>query len=224
VASFALRGVSYAAFIFCLTPLVVLLTEFSRPGSGELTIAAIRALYTVAGGVLAVAGSFLLWPSWEPDRLRGELRAALEAHAAYAEAELGALLGEVPAAAVDRARRAAGLASNTLETSISRALLEPRRSAGPGLQRAMVVDAALRRMAGRLSVLQLDPHHADAMTPEALRAWRAWIVGALRNLAADAPATGRRPEGRVPDAVWRIAQQIEMLRGVPKGEVQLATV
>ena len=50
VLSFALRGVSYAAFISCLTPLVVLLTEFSRPGTGELWIAAMRAMYTLTGG------------------------------------------------------------------------------------------------------------------------------------------------------------------------------
>ena len=215
VLAFALRSVSYAAFIFCLTPLVVLLTEFSQPGSGELLIAGMRALYTVTGGVLAVAGAMLLWPSWEPDRLRSEVQAALEAHACFAEADLDCLLGTTPAAAVERARRGAGLASNTLETTISRALLEPRGSATAGLQNAMVVDAALRRMAGRLSMLQLDPHHADGMPAEALRAWRSWIGGTLRGLAAGQSMPGSRPEGRVPDALARIAQQIEMLRGAP---------
>jgi uncharacterized membrane protein YccC len=215
VLAFAVRGASYAAFISCLTPLVVLLTEFSRPGSGELMIAAMRALYTLAGGLLAVAGCILLWPSWEPDRLRDQLKAALDAHAAFAEAELDCLLGAAPPAAVERARRGAGLASNTLETSISRALLEPRHVARPGLQRAMVVDAALRRMAGRLSMLQLDPHRADGLTPEALRAWRGWIGATLRGLAAGQPVAGSRPGGRVPDALARIAQQIEMLRGAP---------
>ena len=53
------------------------------------------------------------------------------------------------------------------------------------------------------------------MTPEALRAWRGWIGGTLRALAAGELVAGRRPEGRVPDAVARIAQQIEMLRGAP---------
>ena len=215
VLAFALRGVSFAAFISCLTPMVVLLTEFSRPGSGEFVIAAMRALYTVIGGLLAVAGCMVLWPSWEPDRLRGELRTALDAHAAFAEAELDCLLGAAPASDVERARRGAGLASNTLETTISRALLEPRRAASPGLQRAMVVDAALRRMAGRLSMLQLDPHNADGLTPDALKAWRHWIGETLRGLAAGRSATGARPAGRVPDALARIAQQIEMLRGAP---------
>lgn len=218
VLAFALRAVNYAAFIACLTPMVVLLTEFSRPGSGELVIAGMRAIYTIIGGLLAVAGCMFLWPSWEPDRLRKELRTALEAHAAFAEAELDALLGAAPAAAVDRARRAAGLASNTLETSISRALTEPRRAANPDLQRAMTVDAALRRMAGRLSMLQLDPHHADGLTRGALNAWRLWIGGTLRSLARDDAIPGSRPGGRVPDSLARIAQQIELLRGTPGGD------
>jgi hypothetical protein len=112
----------------------------------------------------------------------------LDAHARFAEAELDCLLGAAPAAEVEKARRGAGLASNTLETSISRALLEPRYVARPGLQRAMMVDAALRRMAGRLSMLQLDPHRADGLTPEALRAWRAWIGRAGADRAADRDA------------------------------------
>jgi uncharacterized membrane protein YccC len=212
VLAFAMRAANYGAFIACLTPLLVLLTEFSRPGTGELMIAAVRALCTIAGGALAVAGGLLLWPSWEPDRLRGELSTALAAHAAFAEAELDCLLGDGSASAADRARRDAGVASNGLETSLSRALLEPRKSTRPGLQQAMVVDAALRRMAGRLMVLQMDPHHVDGLTPEVLRQWRDWVGRALRAMADGTPVPGSRPEGRPPDALARIAQQIELLR------------
>ncbi|MEJ1978846.1 MAG: FUSC family protein, partial [Acetobacteraceae bacterium] len=219
ILAFSIRAVSYGAFIACLTPLVVLLTEYSRPGTGELLIAGARALYTVAGGVLAVLGCLLLWPSWEPDRLKQELRAAIMAHADFAEAELDALLGTASPAAVDRARRAAGVASNNLETSISRALHEPRRSVNQELRAPMVADAAMRRMAGRLSALQLDPHDADGLSPEALRAWRAWIGSALRALAEGKTLPGRRPEGRAPDALVRIARQIELMQGalVPIG-------
>ena len=194
VLAFTMRAANYAVFIALLTPLVVLLTEFSRPGTGEVTIAVLRAGYTVAGGLLAVGGCILLWPSWEPDRLRRELRDAIVAHAVFAQAELGVLLGEEDAVAVDRARRAAGVASNNLETTISRALHEPRRRQRDNLQAAMVVDAALRRMAGRLSALQLDPHHADGIEPGALRGWREWIGVALRAVGR------RRGRGRCPPA------------------------
>ena len=213
ILAFAARSVNYGAFISLLTPLVVLLTEFSAPGTGELFIAALRALYTAAGGVLAVLGCLLLWPSWEPDRMKRELQAAIAAHAAFATAELDMLLGEADGRAVDRARRAAGVASNNLETSLSRALNEPRRNQREQLQSAMVVDAALRRMAGRLSALQLDPHHADGIGPDALRSWRRWMGEALTALANGAPVPGQRPPGRAPDALLRIARQIELLDG-----------
>jgi uncharacterized membrane protein YccC len=213
ILAFAVRAVSYGAFIACLTPLVVLLTEFSRPGTGELLIAGARALYTMAGGGLAVLGCLLLWPSWEPNRLKQELRAAILAHANFAEAELDALLNGADAAAVDRARRAAGVTSNNLETSISRALHEPKLTVRPELQGSMVADAALRRMAGRLSALQLDPHDADGISPDALRAWRNWIGSALRALADGKTLPTSRPEGRAPEALARIARQIELMQG-----------
>ena len=213
ILAFTVRSVNYAAFISLLTPLVVLLTEFSQPGTGELYIAGLRALYTLAGGALAVLGCLVLWPSWEPDRLRRELRTAVTAHAAFAQAELDALLGQGDPASVDRSRRAAGVASNNLETSISRALNEPRRSQRQELQSALVVDAALRRMAGRLSALQLDPHHVDGISPVALRSWRDWITQALKALSDGTPMPTPRPGGRAPDALLRIARQIELLQG-----------
>ncbi len=215
VLAFTARAVNYAMFIALLTPMVVLLTEFSRPGSSEFVIAGIRAAYTVAGGLLAISGCLILWPSWEPDRLRLELATALAAHAAFAEAELDVLLGQEAAASVHRARRAAGVASNNLETAISRALNEPRREQNRTLQSAMVMDAALRRMAGRLSALQLDPHQADGTEPEMLRRWRDWIGGSLRRMATGEKVAGRRPDGRAPDALLRIARQIELLEGLP---------
>ncbi len=214
VLAFTARAVSFGMFIALLTPMVVLLTEFSRPGTSEFLIAGLRAAYTVAGGLLAVLGCIVLWPSWEPDRLKRELATAITAHAMFAEAELDALLGNGgQGVAVDQARRAAGVASNNLETSISRALNEPRRDQRRELQSAMVIDAALRRMAGRLSALQLDPHHADGIGPEALQHWRAWIGGSLRAMAAGEPVSTARPAGRAPDALLRIARQIELLDG-----------
>jgi uncharacterized membrane protein YccC len=217
IMAFMLRAVNYGAFIALLTPLVVLLTEYSQPGTGELLIAGLRAMYTVAGGVLAVLGCLLLWPSWEPDRLKQEVRGAIMAHAAFAEAELDELLGTGPAAAVEAARRAAGMASNNLETTLSRAMLEPRRSLRADLQAMMVADAALRRVAGRLSALHLDPHRADGIGADALRTWRDWIGASLRAIAEGAEQPGPRPPGPAPELLLRIARQIELIRGAAAG-------
>lgn len=215
VAALAVRRVSYGLFITAVTPMVVLLSELGHPGTDEWTVAAIRAGFTVLGGLIAVAGAFSLWPSWEPVRLRREVSAAISAHAAYADAELGFLLGEADEAAADQARRGAGVASNNLEASLSRALLEPGQR--DRLEAAMVIDAALRRLAGRLAAMQLDPGLRAHVPPAALRAWRAWIAAAMASLTAGGtaglPARPPFPPGEEPEGLGRISRQVELMAG-----------
>ncbi len=222
VMAFAVRYVSFGLFMACMTPLVVLLSELGRPGESELLIAGMRALYTMLGGALAVLGCAVLWPSWEPDRLAQELRAALDAHAAYASTELAVLLGEQPAAALDAIRRAAGVASNNLEASLARALQEPRRSARAGLEAAMVVDAALRRLAGRLSSFQHDP--ASVPDPTALAAWRDWLRLAFQSLASGTALPPGQPAHEPNGPTARIARQVELMDGALRRGDRLAPV
>ncbi len=93
VVGFAARQVSYGAYIACLTPQIVVLVELVEPGHSSLEVAAMRALFTLVGGVIAVAGSLLLWPSWEPDRLPAELVRTIGAHVRYARTVLQAARG-----------------------------------------------------------------------------------------------------------------------------------
>ncbi|HEY2131631.1 MAG TPA: FUSC family protein [Acetobacteraceae bacterium] len=212
VLAFAVRQVSYGAFIACLTPLVIVFVEAVEPGHSHWEIAAHRAFFTISGGLLAVAASLLLWPSWEPDRLKRELFAAIAAHAAYARITLSALLGE-PAGNMERARRAAGMASNNLEASLSRALHEPRRRGGGRLEAALVIDATLRRIAGRLSAMQHDPTEASTMDHTGWARWRDWTARALQALADQNPMPAAPPEPPASEAVGRVARQIELLDG-----------
>jgi len=210
VIALAMRPASFGLFITCLTPLVVLLSELGRPGESELTIAAMRALYAVIGGGLAVVASLVLWPSWEPGRVARDLKAAILAHGAYARTEIAGLLGEATLAEVEAARRAAGMASNNLESTLQRALLEPG-----GLQQqltaALTVDAALRRMAGRLSAMHLDD--GGGHDPAPWHAWADWIDGAARRIAeggAPLPPRPKLPGGdSQAEALARIARQLE---------------
>ncbi len=227
VLALAIRTVSYGLFMVGLTPLVVLLVEFGEPGQSEWVVAGLRAAFTVAGGLLAVAGCTLLWPSWEPARLRRQVLDGIAAHGSYAEAELSFLLDEADAAAVEAARRAAGLASNNIEASISRAMLEPGRSAEQRLEAALVIDAALRRMAGRLSAMQLDPGLRDAYAVEVWHGWRAWIGASMRALAAGQGRLAPRPAlepGPRAESLQRIARQIELMAAVVDRAVGLANV
>jgi hypothetical protein len=124
------------------------------------------------------------------------------------------LLGEAAPASVEPARRAAGLASNNVESSLQRALLE--RSQDARVEAALTVDAAMRRVAGRLSALHLEifrPHDDRA----AWQAWRDWIdaaSAALASGATDLPPRPRLPSGDPQsDALQRIARQLELTAG-----------
>ena len=212
----AVRAVSFGLFMAALTPMIVLLVELGQPGASEWLIAGARALFTLTGGLVAVAGCYLLWPSWEPNRVAEEIRAAIAAHARYAAAVLSFLTEHPDAAAVDQARRAAGLASNNAEASISRALLEPGTGGRDRLEAAMVVDAALRRLAGRLSAMQLDPDLGKEWPPEVWRAWRGWITGSLQALGTGSVPLAPRPAdpgGPRAHSLSRIARQIELMAG-----------
>ncbi len=214
ILAFTVRRASFGTFVSLITPLIILLLSIVHPGTNELQIVALRALYTVIGGLLAVAGCLLLWPSWEPDRLRQEVPAAIRAHAEYLCAVLSKAVGDAPAG-VDPARRMAGMASNNLEASIARALQEPQHDRGAGVQLdvAMVVDAALRRMAGRLSLLALEPNPRGEMTEAAWQRWRGWLQSALDTLQRGRTEIAVRPPDKATDALGRIARQIDVLRG-----------
>jgi uncharacterized membrane protein YccC len=213
VAALAVRAVSRGLFMAALTPLIVLLVETGQPDASEWSIAAARFGFTVLGGLIAVGAGFVLWPSWEPQRLGHEARAAIGAHGVYAGAALAFLAGEASVGAVDAARRAAGVASNSLEASISRALTEPGVTGRDRLEAALVIDAALRRCAGRLSAMQLDAGLRTTLTPDAFAAWHDWIAGAMRALAAGDTALQPRPATKEVDSLVRIARQIELMAG-----------
>ena len=214
IAAFAVRAVSFGLFMTVLTPMVVLLSELGRPDASEFAIAAARAGYTVAGGVLAVLGGALLWPSWEPIRVRQALAAAIGAHAAYADLELAALEapGSVAQGPLEAVRRAAGLASNTLETALNRALQEPRSRARLEAETALVVDAALRRLAGRLLALQHDPAQAGS-DPALLGEWRRWMAEGFAALQAGEALPTAQPVDRDHPALGRMARQVALMAG-----------
>jgi uncharacterized membrane protein YccC len=227
VLALAVRTVSFGLFMVGLTPLVVLLVEFSEPGQSEWVVLGMRTGFTLAGGLLALAGCYLLWPSWEPQRLRQQVAAGIAAHGSYAEAELSYLLGETEAAAAERARRAAGLSTNNIEASVSRAMLEPGQTQRDALEAAMVIDAALRRVAGRLSAMQFEPGLRDAFGADTLRLWRGWIGASLRSLAAGQGKLAPRPPlaaGPRAEAMLRIARQIELMAAVVDRAVGSANV
>ncbi|MFO1127483.1 MAG: FUSC family protein [Rhodospirillales bacterium] len=215
ILGFSARQVSYGAFIACMMPQLVVLVELIQPGYSSWDIVEMRALFTVLGGVIAVLGCLLLWPSWEQPRLIRDLKAALRAYAAYADGVFADVAGEAVEPPLQQRRRRAGVAMSNLEASISRALQEPRqgRDARQRLEAIMVADATLRRFGGRLLVLHHDRASRGALDGESLRRWRSWITTTVCAFADGKTSPHPRPDEPHAEALSRMARQIELLEG-----------
>ncbi|MFF3013838.1 FUSC family protein [Streptomyces sp. NPDC057939] len=103
-AGFTLRPVNYAFWVVFGTPLVLLIGDVAHPGDRASALE--RIAMTVLGSAAALLGGYLLWPSWDHDRLTSHTTRATHAAATYLDAALESLTNpEAPAA--DHARRTA---------------------------------------------------------------------------------------------------------------------
>jgi uncharacterized membrane protein YccC len=226
----AFRTVNYGLFTFLLTPQFVLIAELAQPGGDDLALAGLRALNSLAGGVLALVAGALLWPTRERRHLPAHLGAALGGAADYLGAVLSVMQGaELPAAAVEASRRKTGLASNNAEASLQRLLSEPGprpRDAEP----AMAIVTSVRRISGAVTALwaRHDLAELGRAVPE-IAPFAAWAAEALTRLAdaiaeraapPDLPPTPDLGDGgsaaalSVRDALARLARQIMILHSV----------
>ncbi len=196
MATMAFRPVNYTLFVFFLTPLFVLILDLTHPGERELTLAGVRAMNTMIGGVIALAGVTLIWPGSGANRMRVDLAAAIERNGDFASLAVAGSSDRGPTdggpsndGQVDAARRRAGLASNVAEASQQRAALESwwrRRE----LSGAANVLGVLRRLAGTATTLWLQHPDAIGETPDPTAAADAraeaarWAAAATTALAA----------------------------------------
>lgn len=212
VCAFALRSVNFGLYIAAVTPMIVLLVEQLVPsGKSELYIALSRVLWSLLGGGVAVLGSAFLWPGFEAPKLALVIASAKRAHQAYADAVFAALLGQKGWDTVENARRAAGLASNNLEASIARALAEPHGKHEELLMKAATADAAMRRLAGRLSLLAVERPDISEQDRPLWMAWEGWLQAALeQHKISPRPDL---PTGAGADDLVRLARQVELMTG-----------
>lgn len=210
IIGFSVRQVSYGAYVACLTPMLVLLFDIAEPGHSAWMVAGMRTLYTLIGGLVAVAACMLLWPSWEPARLRRELRATMLAYARLTVAVLG---DPAPhrTRSTEEARRAAGLANSNLEASLSRALQEPGRRTRPELARTIAADAILRRLGAALLAIPHDATVHDLLAGPQRQAWQSYLEGAFLAMADGRPASPVSPDAPVDSTLQRVRRGIDML-------------
>ncbi|MFC4908970.1 FUSC family protein [Actinomadura gamaensis] len=92
VVGFTLRPVNITYWFLFGTPLAMMLLDFSTPS--DWTAAGERIWLTLFGGVLAVLAIRLLWPTGHVERLPGQLRRLLTAHAELVRASAEVVQGE----------------------------------------------------------------------------------------------------------------------------------
>ncbi|MDE1907622.1 MAG: hypothetical protein KGH75_14345, partial [Rhodospirillales bacterium] len=103
---------------------------------------------------------------------------------------------------------AAGLASNNLEAALARALAEPHKGHEHLLVRAAAVDAVLRRMAGRLSLLTVERPDVASEERAIWQAWPSWITTVLEGGALSPHPM--LPSGPGAQDLARLAAQVEL--------------
>jgi len=204
----AFRPVSYTLFVTFLTPLIVLIIDVTHPGANELTLAGLRALNSLLGGVIAFAGSLLLWPSWEPDRMRRLMAGALRACGEFCGL---ALTDSAPRQELQQARRAAGLAISNAEASRERQSLEAWLRRGP-VEAALSVMVLIRGLQGIAVAAWLHPRLPSAGERVAgfVRDHTRWIAQRLDTGREEADAL-MPPKSSNSDA-QRATQQLQLLR------------
>ncbi len=210
VLGFSVRQVSYGAYIACLTPLIVVVFDLAEPGRNGWATAGMRTLYTLGGGIVAVVACSVLWPTWEPDRLKRDLRATLIAYGALAGAVL-ARSAPNSAERVEAARRDAGLANSNLEASLSRALQEPGRRRHIQLDRIITADAVLRRLGAAMLAIPHDASLDALMGGDGRERWRDWLGEAIGSLAEGRVTRMSAPDAPVGSTLQRLRRALDVL-------------
>lgn len=149
-ATMSLLPVNYGFAVVFITPLVVLLTNLAHPGNWQ--IAGVRILDTIFGGALALLGGYMLWPSWERQRLPDQLAHTIHANRIYCQRVLAAYLNREGTQAIWEARRRAELENANAEASFQRLLSEPKKYHG-SVSSVMVVVTYTRRFSDTLTTL-----------------------------------------------------------------------
>ena len=203
---YALFRINYAVFAVCLTAYVIFLLMLS--GVGEMTAATLRAIYTIAGGALALL-AYAVWPTWAGRGAKPALAAMLDAQRTYVRDLLASY--EDPARLdlrrLHRLRSTARLARSNTEAVIERMLDEPKSRRALSRRRALGLLAASRRHAlGALALHSgleqgsMAPVPGIGLLRSQIDASLAEIAAALREDRAPAPLPPLRQTERGLDA------------------------
>ncbi|MBD2210430.1 FUSC family protein [Nostoc linckia FACHB-104] len=126
----SVRSLSYTVFITLLTPAIILLLNMINADGWQVGL--LRIVDSCIGGVLALIGSYLLFPSWERQQLPTQLAKTIRANLAYFQQVIANYLNSphTTIAALNSLRHQAALENANANAAAQRLFSEPRHVQG----------------------------------------------------------------------------------------------
>jgi uncharacterized membrane protein YccC len=131
ITAVAVRPLSFSLFITLLTPAIILLVNVTSNGGWQIGV--IRIVDSLAGGLLALLGSYLLFPRWERQQLPAQLETTIRANLAYFQQASANYLNPHQHSSADllaKERRQAALENANAAAAAQRLFSEPRHVQG----------------------------------------------------------------------------------------------
>lgn len=125
IGTYSFLRTNYIMLVIFVTPYVFILFQFL--GLGHLDLIQERILDTLLGCGIALAASYLVFPSWESEQLNTLMQQVLKANISYMQKLLDILSGkDVPVADYKLARKDVYISSANLAAAFQRMLSEPK--------------------------------------------------------------------------------------------------
>ncbi|MBN3941532.1 FUSC family membrane protein [Nostoc sp. NMS9] len=190
----SVRPLSYSIFTILLTPAIILLLNIISAGGWKVGV--LRIFDSLAGGVLALLGSYLLFPRWERQQLPAQLEKTIRANLAYFQQVIANYLHpehNAFADSINMLRHQAALENANANAAAQRLFSEPRHIQGE-IEPVMTLMIYIRGFFSSVTTLaeHLGEFSGEYQFPE-LKRLADTIVQVLENLA-DAIGQGQPPQ------------------------------
>ena len=178
----SMRPLSYSIFTTLLTPALILL--FNIISAGGWQIGVLRIVDTFAGGMLALLGSYLLFPRWERQQLPVQLEKTLRANLAYFQAVANAFDRELDAStdSVSKLHCQAALENANAAAAAQRLFSEPRHVQGE-VESVMTLMLYMRGFFSSVATLADHLHESNREYHNNFQRLADNIIRVLENLA-----------------------------------------
>jgi len=125
IGTYSFQRLNYVVMVIFMTPFILILFKFL--GVGGTDVIQERVMDTIIGSIIAFAGSYLLFPTWESEQLQNYLRDVLQANIKYLHKLIEGMAGKTILVPDYRlARKEVYVSAANLSAAFHRMISEPR--------------------------------------------------------------------------------------------------